>query len=162
MTSPSAALEPAAHARMHRSLTAAAEKRALVWMAERVPAWVSSDHLSALGFLSMAGVGASFWLAGSRPAVGLPLVVLCLVLPGVRNLALERTDGSLIEFYTDVSREWMAWLWIGILAGGQALLLFLSVDGSWRKLKPRRHLLVSVATAATTRRSSSRWRARIR
>jgi hypothetical protein len=77
------------------------------------------------------------------------LVVLCLVLPGVRTLAGERTTvGGLIEFYTILSQEWMAWLWIGILAGGQALLLFLSVDASRRKLKPRRHVLLSVATAA--------------
>ena len=91
MTSASAASEPAAHVRMHRSLTAAAEKRALVWMAGRMPAWVSSDHLSALGFLSMAGVGASFWLAGSRPALGLPLVVLCLVM----NWFGDSMDGTL-------------------------------------------------------------------
>jgi phosphatidylglycerophosphate synthase len=91
MTSASAASESAAHVRLHRSLTAAAEKRALVWMAERMPAWVSSDHLSALGFLSMAGVGASFWLAGSRPAIGLPLVVLCLVL----NWFGDSMDGTL-------------------------------------------------------------------
>jgi len=76
------------------------------------------------------------------------LVVLCLVLPGVRTLALERTAGGLVEFYTDLSQEWMAWLWLGILAGGQALLLFLSVDASRRKLKPRRHVLLSAATAA--------------
>lgn len=91
MTSASAASEPAAHARLHHSLTAAAEKRALVWMAERMPGWVSSDQLSALGFLSMAGVGASFWLAGSRPAIGLPLVVLGLVL----NWFGDSMDGTL-------------------------------------------------------------------
>jgi phosphatidylglycerophosphate synthase len=70
----------AGHTRFHRSLLAAPEKRALVWMAERMPAWVNSDHLSALGFVAMAGVGASFWLAGSHPSLGVPLVVVCLVL----------------------------------------------------------------------------------
>jgi hypothetical protein len=39
-------------------------------------------------------------------------------------------------------------LWATILLGGQALLLFLSVDTSQRKLTPRRHILVSAATAA--------------
>jgi phosphatidylglycerophosphate synthase len=91
MTSVSGAGESAAHVRQHRSLTAAAEKRALVWMAERMPAWVSSDQLSALGFASMAGVGASFWLAGSYPGVGLPLVVLCLAL----NWFGDSMDGTL-------------------------------------------------------------------
>lgn len=91
MRSASAARESAGHARLHGSLTAAVEKRVLVWMAERMPAWVNSDHLSALGFLSMAGVGASFWLAGSVPALGLPLVVLCLVL----NWFGDSMDGTL-------------------------------------------------------------------
>jgi archaetidylinositol phosphate synthase len=75
-TAPGAAV----HVRVHNSLLAASEKRALVWMAERMPLWVNSDHLSALGFVSMAGVGASFWLAGTYPKVGLPLVVVCLFL----------------------------------------------------------------------------------
>jgi len=76
----SAAPGAAGHTRVHASLTAAAEKRALVWMAGRMPAWINSDHLSALGFVSMAGAGASFWLAGAYPSAGLPLVVVCLAL----------------------------------------------------------------------------------
>jgi phosphatidylglycerophosphate synthase len=91
MTSASAAEESASHVRQHRSLTAAAEKRALVWMARRMPAWVNSDHLSALGFMSMAGVGVSFWLAGSHPGIGLPMVVLCLAL----NWFGDSMDGTL-------------------------------------------------------------------
>ena len=88
-TAPAAAA--ATHTRFHESLLAAPEKRALVWMAKRMPGWVNSDHLSALGFVSMAGVGASFWLAGTRPAVGLPLVVLCLSL----NWFGDSLDGTL-------------------------------------------------------------------
>lgn len=34
-------------------------------------------------------------------------------------------------------------VWIAILIGGQALLLFLSVDTSWRRNKPRQHVLVT-------------------
>ena len=75
---PSAAAAAAGHTRLHTSLLAGPEKRALVWMAQRMPAWVNSDHLSALGLVSMAGVGVSFWLGGTRPEVGLPLVVVCL------------------------------------------------------------------------------------
>jgi phosphatidylglycerophosphate synthase len=81
----------AGHTRLHGSLLAAPEKRALVWMAERMPAWVNSDHLSALGFVSMAGVGASFALTGSQPAIGVPLVVACLVL----NWFGDSMDGTL-------------------------------------------------------------------
>jgi archaetidylinositol phosphate synthase len=50
----------AAHRRDHRSLLAAAEKRALVWMAERLPRWVTSDQLSTLGLVSMAAAGGAF------------------------------------------------------------------------------------------------------
>jgi phosphatidylglycerophosphate synthase len=86
-----AATAAASHTRLHTSLLAAREKQALVWMANRMPAWINSDHLSALGFLSMAGVGASFWLAGSHPAVGVPLVVVCLAL----NWFGDSMDGTL-------------------------------------------------------------------
>ena len=56
--------------RMQRSLLARVEKRALVWMAERTPAAINSDHLTVVGFLAhiMAGVsyvlgqGNRYWL----------------------------------------------------------------------------------------------------
>lgn len=51
----------AAHVREHGSILAGAEKRALVWMAARLPRRVNADHLTALGLLAMAGVGASYW-----------------------------------------------------------------------------------------------------
>ena len=50
----------AAHQRDHRSVLASAEKRLLIWIAERLPRWVTSDQLSALGLASMAAAGASF------------------------------------------------------------------------------------------------------
>jgi hypothetical protein len=76
------------------------------------------------------------------------LVLVCLVLPGVHAITMKPMWSGLPKFYADLSQEWMAWLWVGILGGGQALLLFLSVDTSHRKLKPRRHVLLSMATAA--------------
>jgi phosphatidylglycerophosphate synthase len=68
------------HVRQHNSLLAAAEKRALIWIAERLPRWINSDHLSALGLASMAGAGASFVVAQSDPVAGAALVVLFLLL----------------------------------------------------------------------------------
>jgi archaetidylinositol phosphate synthase len=68
------------HVRQHNSLLAVAEKRALVWMASRLPRWINSDHLSALGLAAMAGAGASFWVAQTDPVAGASLVVLCLLL----------------------------------------------------------------------------------
>ena len=47
----------ATHKRDHRSVLAAAEKRALIWIAERLPRWVTSDQLTALGLASMAAAG---------------------------------------------------------------------------------------------------------
>src|SRR5688572_33513030 len=60
-------MSTAAHLRQHNSMLASAEKRALIWMALRLPRWIHSDHLSALGLLSMAGAGLSFWFAASNP-----------------------------------------------------------------------------------------------
>ena len=39
-------------------MLAAAEKRLLIWMAHRLPRWVNSDHLTALGAVAMVGTAA--------------------------------------------------------------------------------------------------------
>jgi phosphatidylglycerophosphate synthase len=54
------------------------EKRALVWMAVRLPAWINSDHLSALGLTSMLGAGIAFAACRFTPLAA-PAVVLCLM-----------------------------------------------------------------------------------
>src|SRR5690242_20031595 len=46
--------------RSHTSFLAAAEKRALIRTAERLPAWINSDHLTMLGFLALVGAGACY------------------------------------------------------------------------------------------------------
>ncbi|HET8647836.1 MAG TPA: hypothetical protein VFO85_20220, partial [Vicinamibacteria bacterium] len=48
-----------------RGLTTTLEKRVLLWLAARMPAWVNSDHLTALGLVAMAGAGAAYWLSGT-------------------------------------------------------------------------------------------------
>src|SRR5260221_9769760 len=50
--------------RVHGSFLATAEKRALVWMAERMPAWISSDLLTVLGFVAQIATGVCYTLAG--------------------------------------------------------------------------------------------------
>lgn len=50
-----------------RSFTASAEKKALVAMARRLPAWIGPDHLTALGVLSMAGAGLCYRLVAISP-----------------------------------------------------------------------------------------------
>ncbi len=51
----------AGHVREHGSILADAEKRALVWMARRLPRRINADHLTVLGLLAMAGTGAAYW-----------------------------------------------------------------------------------------------------
>ncbi len=84
-------MSTATHVRQHNSILAASEKRALIWMATRLPRWVNSDHLSGLGLASMAGAGLSFVLAASDPVAGASLVVMCLLL----NWFGDSLDGTL-------------------------------------------------------------------
>ena len=76
--------------RVNRSLTASAEKRFLIWMAERAPGWLSSDQLTVLGLGAQIGAGACFALARfSRLA--LLGVVVCTAL----NWLGDSLDGTL-------------------------------------------------------------------
>src|SRR5947208_8404248 len=53
--------------RIQHSFVAAAEKRALVWLAERTPGWVNPDHLTLLGFGAQVMAGIAYALArGNR------------------------------------------------------------------------------------------------
>jgi archaetidylinositol phosphate synthase len=49
--------------RVQETLVTSAEKRVLCWLAERMPRWVNSDHLTALGFAAQFMVGVSYALA---------------------------------------------------------------------------------------------------
>ena len=80
----------ATHIRDNRGLLARAEKRTLLWLAHRLPAWVHSDHLSGLGLLGMLAVGAAFAAGGAYPQA-LPLVVLALAV----NWFGDSLDGTL-------------------------------------------------------------------
>jgi phosphatidylglycerophosphate synthase len=53
--------------RQQESLLTPLEKRTLRWLAERMPARVNSDHLTALGFLGMIAAGISYYLAQWTP-----------------------------------------------------------------------------------------------
>jgi archaetidylinositol phosphate synthase len=49
--------------RAHGSVLAAMEKRTLVWTAERMPPWVSSDQLTVLGFVAQIATGVCYALS---------------------------------------------------------------------------------------------------
>jgi phosphatidylglycerophosphate synthase len=66
------------------------EKQALIWIAQRLPRWVNSDHLTLLALLAMAGAGAAFWAARSWPPA-LVLVVVSLAI----NWFGDSLDGTL-------------------------------------------------------------------
>lgn len=114
------------HVRLNTSVLAAAEKRALIWMAKRLPRWINSDHLSALGLVSMAGAGLAFWLAASDPIAGASLVVLCLLL----NWFGDSLDGTVARvrdqqrprygYYVDhvIDLAGTAMLFAGLAASG--------------------------------------------
>ena len=62
--------------REHDSVLAASEKRLLIWMAGRLPAWVNSDHLTFTGAAAMLAIGACFWAGGGALWLVIPLLVL--------------------------------------------------------------------------------------
>jgi phosphatidylglycerophosphate synthase len=116
----------ATHVRQHNSILAAAEKRALIWMAHRLPRWIHSDHLSGLGLISMGGAGLAFWMAGMDPIAGAALVVLCLAL----NWFGDSLDGTVARvrdqqrprygYYVDhvIDLAGTAMLFAGVAASG--------------------------------------------
>ena len=55
------------HLREQRSLLSSGERRTLIWLAERMPKFVNSDHLTLIGFLGMLLAGAGFWAAAREP-----------------------------------------------------------------------------------------------
>jgi len=71
-------------------ITANIEKRVLIWLAERLPQWVTSDQLTLLGLLAMLMAGLSYW-AAQWDERALVLVVVALGL----NWFGDSLDGTL-------------------------------------------------------------------
>jgi phosphatidylglycerophosphate synthase len=76
--------------RSYTGFLTAAERRLLIWLAGRLPARINSDHLTALGFVSMVLVGVSFGLS-SRWPLSLLAVIVFLAL----NWFGDSLDGTL-------------------------------------------------------------------
>jgi archaetidylinositol phosphate synthase len=76
--------------RVNQALTARMEKRALQWMAERAPRWVSSDQLTVLGLCAQIGAGICFALSRYDRRFFLAVIV-CLAL----NWLGDSLDGTL-------------------------------------------------------------------
>jgi archaetidylinositol phosphate synthase len=76
--------------RINLSLSATAEKRVLLWLAERAPAWLTSDQLTLLGLCAQVAAGMFYAVSRYAPRA-LLLVVLCIVL----NWLGDSLDGTL-------------------------------------------------------------------
>jgi phosphatidylglycerophosphate synthase len=76
--------------RVLTSVLSPLEKRTLLWLAQRMPRAINSDHLTSLALLAMLGAGLSYWLGGTW-WIGLHLVNVCLAL----NWFGDSLDGTL-------------------------------------------------------------------
>jgi archaetidylinositol phosphate synthase len=111
--------------RIQASLLAGVEKRCLIWMARRLPAWVGSDHLTALGAFAMLGAGLCYWIGRSEPLALVGVVLLLAV-----NWLGDSLDGTLARvrhherprygFYVDHVLDVVGifFLFAGLAAGG--------------------------------------------
>jgi phosphatidylglycerophosphate synthase len=109
--------------RVQESILAPLEKRALIWIAGRLPRAVNSDHLTILGLGSMVVASLAYWYSAANP-IGLWIVNICLVL----NWFGDSLDGTLARvrnrqrprygFYVDHVVDVIS---ITFLMGGMAL-----------------------------------------
>ena len=76
--------------RIQASFLAAREKKILLWLAERTPAGINSDHLTALGFAGQLAAGA-FYALSRWNRYYLLAVIACLVV----NWLGDSLDGTL-------------------------------------------------------------------
>jgi hypothetical protein len=78
------------------------------------------------------------------------LILLGLIVPGsIFILGSEFAKwSSLIGAVKGIYTDWAFWILAAAVLGGQMLLLFLSVDTSFQRLKPRAHIRVSCAAAS--------------
>jgi archaetidylinositol phosphate synthase len=72
------------------SLLSSIERRCLVFLAQRMPAWVQPDHLTLVGVIAMLGAGLGYWYA-SQSRAGLALATVFLAL----NWFGDSLDGTL-------------------------------------------------------------------
>jgi len=77
------------------------------------------------------------------------LILLGFILPmAVAIVAPLSSASRLWQGIMEACHQWRVWIPLGIFLSSQALLLFLSVDTSFKRLKPRAHILVSGTVSA--------------
>ena len=78
------------------------------------------------------------------------LIVLGLLIPVYLFLAMNDSPPSQ-DFYNNVINGyeyWGVWLFFAVVLSGQAILLFLSVDTSFKRRRPRAHVAISYIAAS--------------
>lgn len=83
-------MRPGEMQRVQESWVAAAEKRALLWLAARTPARITPDHLTVVGLAAQIGAGACYALT-AKNRYALLGVIACLAL----NWLGDSLDGTL-------------------------------------------------------------------
>jgi hypothetical protein len=77
------------------------------------------------------------------------LILLGLILPTAVFIVEPPSNvGSFSQDLLETYHSWLVWIPFGIFISGQVLLLLLSVDTSFKRLKPRAHILVSCTVIA--------------
>jgi archaetidylinositol phosphate synthase len=114
--------------RSHTSVLAEAEKRMLIRIAGKLPQWINSDHLTALGFVSLIAAGACYWWARYQPYALLAVIPFLAL-----NWFGDSLDGTLARvrnrqrprygFYVDHILDALG---MSILTGGIALSGYMS------------------------------------
>jgi phosphatidylglycerophosphate synthase len=111
--------------RIHGSFLAAGEKRLLVWIAERLPRRVNSDHLTAIGAIALLAAGVCYAIGRAHPLALAGVVVLLAV-----NWFGDSLDGTVARarrqerprygFYVDhvLDALGILFLMLGLVTGG--------------------------------------------
>src|SRR5437660_3875815 len=136
--------------RKQLSLLAAIEKKTLIWLARRMPAWVNSDHLTLLGFVAMFAAGLFYWTAAADRR-SLILVIVALAI----NWFGDSSDGTLARvrnrlrprygFYVDHITDGIG---TAFLMGGLALSRYMNPFVALGLLVA--YLLLSIESYLTT------------
>jgi phosphatidylglycerophosphate synthase len=111
--------------RIQTSVLAAVEKRCLVWMAQRLPQAINSDHLTVLAGIAMAGAGACYWIGPESPGAMLGAIGFLIL-----NWFGDSLDGTVARvrhherprygFYVDhvLDAVGILFLFLGFALGG--------------------------------------------
>lgn len=119
-----------AKGRKRTNLLRGPEQRAIAWLVQKVPAWISSDMLSVIGFLGSFLVFVSFLLAGWFHKE--------LLLLGVAGFLISWVGDSLdgrLAYYRGIPRKWYGFTlditidWLSIILIGTGFIVY--VEGPW-------------------------------